>query len=265
LIYVAGQASSYVLSYTTGKLVGSIDSGGQAACSDKNGNVFLTGGDEVLEYSHGGTTPVATLELPGESPESVGCASDPISGNLAVTFGTTDDDQNVAIFPDGQGTPTVYQSGINSQFSGYDDEGNLFVDGFNQRSVGLAELPNGSGSFNVITIDQSIGGDPWSIQWDGQYITIEGITQKTFQLSRLQISGSTATIVGTTKSSRALSKARGSWIFGKKVLVPFGKHGEIGFWDYPHGGKAERLLSKKNFGQGVGFFYGLTVSVGPTR
>jgi hypothetical protein len=268
LIYVAAQVNSYVISYRTGKLLGTIDGGAEGACSDSEGNVFLTGGAGVLEYRHGGTTPVATLNLPGNDPESGGCASDPVSGNLAVTFstfGSGGSDENVAIFPDGQGTPTVYQSGIDAGFCGYDNQGNLFVDGYGGALIDLAELPSGSGSFEIISINQSIGGNPWSIQWDGKYMTVEGISEKSVQLSRLQISGTTATIVSTTKFSRTMSKARASWITGSTVLVPFGNIHGIGFWKYPNGGKAERVFSKKVFGRKLNFFNGLTVSVAANR
>ena len=53
-------------------------------CSDTQGNVWVTYGNSLLEYTHAGTVPIAQVYLPsGYGAES--CAVDPSSGNLAVT------------------------------------------------------------------------------------------------------------------------------------------------------------------------------------
>jgi DNA-binding beta-propeller fold protein YncE len=90
LLYISVGRAQYgelrVFSYRTGKRVGSI-AGLDAPfglCADKSGNVFVAnfGAQNVLEYAHGGASPIATLTDPGASPEA--CASDPNTGNLAV-------------------------------------------------------------------------------------------------------------------------------------------------------------------------------------
>src|SRR5579875_97950 len=75
----------FVLSYQTGKLVGTIAGLSQpmGVCSDREGDVYVTDGDQILEYAHGGTQALGTLSDPGASADS--CAVDPVSGNLAVT------------------------------------------------------------------------------------------------------------------------------------------------------------------------------------
>src|ERR1700688_4758776 len=85
LIYATGGCGgTCILSYPQGKLVGSFSTFGGGVCSDAQGNVFLTHNGTVYEFAHGGTTPIATLSLPGNS--AVGCSVDPVTGNLAVVF-----------------------------------------------------------------------------------------------------------------------------------------------------------------------------------
>jgi hypothetical protein len=64
-------------------------------CSNRTGDVFVPNNTEVFEYAHGGTSPIATLSLPGNS--GAACSIDPSTGNLAVVFSGSDAD--VAIFP----------------------------------------------------------------------------------------------------------------------------------------------------------------------
>lgn len=269
LIYVASGPTA-VLSYSTGKLVGTIAAGYEGVCSDRSGNVFFVGANNaVVEYSHGGTTPVATLYLPGSSPSAIGCASDPITGNLAVTyytFGSQGSGENVAVFPDAQGTPTVYQSGIGEDFCTYDDKGNLFVDGILSDVARVAELPSGGSSFTVFTIDKGVGGDPWSIVWDGKYLSVEGVLEHSVTFSRIEINGSTATVVGVVRIRGKIQHITASWLFGNVLLIPFAhsSSGKIGFWKYPKGGKAIEIFTQKTFGQELQFPQGLAVSVAPS-
>ena len=87
LIYVAAAGKSYVLTYPQGKLVGTIDYGAADACSDSAGNVFLTVDQGVDEFSHGATSPSATLSVPGTS---WGCAHADIVTTLRTYAMATD-------------------------------------------------------------------------------------------------------------------------------------------------------------------------------
>jgi DNA-binding beta-propeller fold protein YncE len=77
-------------------------------CVDKTGDVFVAefGGNAgtaaILEYAHGGTSPIATLSDPGYHPES--CSIDPTTGNLAVT----NDDGPLGIYTGAKGDPAYY-------------------------------------------------------------------------------------------------------------------------------------------------------------
>jgi hypothetical protein len=194
LIYATGGClGTCVLSYPGGKLVGALDAGdgyeNSGDCADSDGNVFIANDDEVFEFVHGGTTPVATLSLPGT--DAIGCSVDSTTGNLAVVFSGSG--KNVAIFPDATGTPALYDSEIDSSYCGYDNSGNLFVDGLgNENAFSIAELTNGGSGFSPISVSQSVGW-PGQVQWDGNYITYEGLSNSNVAVSRLQISGSVAT------------------------------------------------------------------------
>jgi hypothetical protein len=268
LIYVASDPPA-VLSYNTGKLVGTVDAGGEGVCSDTAGDVFFVGSG-VVEYSHGGTVPIATLNLPGYAPSASGCASDPTTGNLAVTyytFGTAGSGENVAVFADAQGTPTVYQSGIDSQSCTYDNEGNLFADGYLGNGVGIAELPNGGSAFTAFPLEQQIGGNPRSILWDGKYLSVEGIAHSSVTFSRIKIVGSTATIVGTVRFRGKMVHTAAAWLFGKVLLIPYAASNvtRIGLWRYPKGGKPIQVFTHKDIGERLSYAEGLTVSVAPSR
>ncbi len=84
LIYATGGCSgTCVLSYPGGILVGALSGySGNADCSDRSGNVFISENTQVVEFAHGGTTPIAAFILP-YSP-AVGCSIDSETGNLAV-------------------------------------------------------------------------------------------------------------------------------------------------------------------------------------
>ncbi len=271
LIYVASEPTA-VLSYNTGKLVGTIAAGYDGVCSDAAGNVFFVGpNSSVVEYSHGGTTPIATLYLPGKYPSAVGCASDPTTGNLAVTYDTEyqgGSAENVAVFKDAGGTPTVYQSGIYSQFCTYDDQGNLFADGYVGRSeVGLAELPSGGSSFSDFSLDQGTGGSPWAIFWDGKYLSVEGVSTRSVVFSRVEVVGSIAKVVRTIHIAGNLRHVSASWFVADELLIPYGPlgHGRIGFWRYPTGGKATHTFTQRDFGEQLYYPQGIAISIAASQ
>ncbi|MBV9717808.1 MAG: hypothetical protein JOZ77_00695 [Candidatus Eremiobacteraeota bacterium] len=264
LIYVVGGCGgSCVLSYPKGKLVGTIEGYHgvfSAACSDAIGNVFISNNAAVVEFAHAGTTPIATFSLPGDNAE--GCSVDRTTGSLAVVFGITE----VAIFTPSSGAPAIYNSTLEANYCGYDDAGNLFVDGSNGQAPGLAELPKGGQTFLKLSISQSVGV-AGQVQWDGSHITYEsGGRSNNNKISQLQISGSMATVVGTTSLQGIRRNALQSWIYEGTVVVPYGNHGpyakNVGIWQYPNGGRPTRRITKfGNFSKKTIGFFGATVSV----
>ncbi|MGA8099265.1 MAG: hypothetical protein WB810_11480, partial [Candidatus Cybelea sp.] len=92
LLYVTGGCGgACVLSYPRGELVGQLNVGEGAnsgVCTDARGDVYISNSTSVVEYTHGGTIPVATFNVPGN--DAAGCSVDPTSGNLAVAFTGTE-------------------------------------------------------------------------------------------------------------------------------------------------------------------------------
>ena len=85
LLYATGGCLGIcVFSYPRGKIIGSLATIGQSVCADGSGNVFITQNQHVIEYAHGGTSPIATLTLPGL--DGWGCSVDPTTGNLGSFF-----------------------------------------------------------------------------------------------------------------------------------------------------------------------------------
>ena len=243
LLYAGGNRESYVLSYSDGTLVGTIDRPSFGVCSDSNGNVYMTGVGSVAEFAYGQTTPFATANVPGTA---YSCSVDPTTGDLAVvvfcTSGCTDE---VAIFPSLASPPQFYQTSALTQmlFCGYDAGGNLFVDGYAKQHFGLVELPAGGSTFSPISVSQSINV-PGQVQWVDQYLTVEDAYNPV--IYRFSISGSAATTVGRTQLYSIGRRAGQSWIGQGMVVVPTGRNSKrataLGAWLYPHGGKRLNVI-----------------------
>jgi hypothetical protein len=259
LLYVTGSLAggsnnTYVFSYPDGRLVGELGAGGTAICSNAHGDVFVSdqNTNEVLEYAHGAPGPKQTLYLPGGPTDYVwSCSVDALTGNLAVVFGCDNPcASGVAVFEDAKGSPTTYtySDGTTNTFCGYDNEGNLFVDTFSKSE--LLELPKGGSG--LISLELSgLSGFPWQVQWDGGHIAIED-HDKPGSIYRIAISGSSATVVGTTRIEGITGEARASWIQDDHIVIPFnlhvGKgHYSIGIWKYPAGGTVTRILARDVF------------------
>lgn len=265
LIYGAADGSTYVLSYPQGKVVGAINEGGADVCSDSSGNVYLTVDSRVDEFSHGATAPSASFNLPNIT---VGCAVDPVTGNLAVTY-FGDSRGNVAIFPSGSSNAMYFRTSVDAASCGYDNVGNLFVEGFGQGGIpGLTELQKNTQAFETLTITPRIQGSFERVQWDGSYIALQSHIQmrklpQTVTLNRLSASGSTATVVSSTSINGIKKSVFLSWIKNNQVIIPYGMDGRatpnIDYWKYPAGGAPRRTL-KAPGGHGV-IFNAVTVSV----
>ena len=206
------------------------------------------------------------MSLPNDT--GISCSVDPVTGNLAVTLLN---DLGVAIFKSASGNATVYQTDEPTDYCGYDNSGNLFVDGLTgTHELWLAKLSVNGNGFTDINIDQSITFNPGQVQWDGTYLTLEvGIGTKkeakgVFAIYRLQIDGSSAHVVNSTTFKDVKNGVRTSWIEGDTILAPLGKHGAVpnlGLWPYPRGGKPHEIV--KNAAGSTANFTGVTVSVAP--
>jgi hypothetical protein len=94
---------------------------------------------------------------------------------------------------------------------------------------------------------------PGQVQWDGKHIAIGDAGISPAKIYRFAIRGSTAKEVGATTLDGTHS-VRQSWIAGSTVVGPdFAKN--VGFWNYPGGGSATKLLKRVHG-------YGAALSVG---
>ena len=268
LLYVSDLLAQVVDIYTYGhgyKLVGELTGffNPEGLCVDKKGNVYVTndtseGVYQITEYAHASTSPIRTLNDPDG--RANGCSVDPTTGNLAVAdfWGPSEIIGNVAVYPKASGTPTSYSNPniYYDYYCGYDDKGNLFVDGETEGSVfGLGELVKGGSTLNFINIDQTIYL-PGGVQWDGKYLAVgdqvavkHNFTSTIYQFS---IKGSEATTVNTMVLSGSSQVAQ-FWIprihngakrhYGDRLIGPNQDGKDTLFWDYPTGGSPTNTIS----------------------
>ncbi|MGP8101148.1 MAG: YncE family protein [Candidatus Cybelea sp.] len=255
LLYVSSALTDdvYVYSYSNQKLVGTLTGFKQpyGLCAGKTGDVWIVddGAQQIVEYKHGGTSPIATLSDSGEYPE--GCSVDPATGNLAVrNFYSTSGNGSVSIYAHASGEPQTYSdpSIANFRFCGYDDKGNLFADGANNSSeFAFAELRKGGSGLTGITMQQKIEW-PGGVQWDGKYVAV-GDTDADI-IYRTDGAG------GKVKGSATLGNSdyvNQFWIAGKTVVAPSqdGNAG-VGIYAYPAGGAPSKTISvEEPFGAAV--------------
>jgi len=252
LLYIAtaGNNDVEVYSYPKAKLVGTLTNLNwpEGECVDKDGNIWITnfgisGAGDVVEYAHGGTTPVATLSDPYQHP--LGCSVDPTTGDLAVTstYGTSSPGQgDVAIYKKARGTPKTYtdQEIFYYYFCGFDSSGNLFIDGISSGSaVEFAELSKSSKTFTNLTLNKSIA-HPGGVQWDGKYVAFGD--QWNPIIYEFAISGSNGEEVSSTPLDGASGVAQ-FFIDDNTVIGPNVSNDLVGFWRYPAGGTATKTLT----------------------
>lgn len=265
LLYVTSYAESAVKTYDWSDLKREQTLKGftneDGLCSDAKGNVFVanTNADDILEYAHGGTAPIATLaDLPGYFPNS--CAVDPVSGDLAVTnlayYGTSGSHTaNLVIFKHATGQPKAYViSTIYTYYMcGYDDRGNLVVDGIVPHGpAAFAILQHDAQKLQVLTLDRSpsaAGG----VQWDGKHWAI-GDAYST--IDQFDISGTKGTKVGTTTLQEGATVFE-FFISGGRVIAPEHDTGKVQIFRYPAGGAAVATI------RGLNEPFGATISRAP--
>ncbi len=258
LLYISDSAPNgknvvYVYSYPRRKLKGTLTGFNEPSgqCVDKAGDVFIAnfGDSNILEYAHGGTTPIKTLSDTGYYP--LGCSVDPTTGNLAVTnrLSTSFTTGDVAIYPKASGSPTSYtaQNFYYYEFCGYDNSGDLFIDGTTKGSaLEYAELPSGGSAFSSLTLSQSIGF-PGGVQWDSGHLAIGD--QNAAVIYEFSISGSQGVEVGSTPLTGSKDVIQ-FWIQGKRVIGPDAGLAQVEFYKYPAGGSPTKVIT--GFGEPVG-------------
>ena len=266
LLYISDAKSAEVYVYRlrdlklSGTLAGFSYPGGE--CSDGRGNVWITDASRIVEYAHGGTSPISVLSDPNVY--AVSCSVDPSSGNLAVTnlFTVGSGQGSVAIYKGASGSPAIYEdsSMYYVYFCGYSSTGELYVDGMSSAGAFLfAELPKGSSRFTNITLNVPIAF-PGSIQWDGHHVTTTPQAPTDNAIYRLKISGSTGSVIGKTRLRPSSCAPVQTWIAGARIASscpdPSGDS-TVDLWKYPNGGRPTQS------GPGSSEPAGTTISVVP--
>lgn len=253
LLYVSDYQNDavFVFSFPDGELKGTLSAfaGPFGECTDRAGNVFITNAKppEILEFAHGGTSPIATIKDSGQYPYA--CSVDPTTGNLAVTneYARNSSPGSVAIYANARGTPRLYRDSnfYYMFFCGYDNAGNLFVDGQPAPSGGFAfaELPRGHARFRNVSLNTGIGF-PGGVQWDGKYIAVGD--QINSAIDRFTIVGKTGIEAGSTHLNESKQIVQ-FWKQGAYVVGPDAIYFRVGIWSYPAGGDPIKFLSN-NFG-----------------
>ncbi len=235
--YVINNYSSYASIFDYPKSVqqiGSIYNVGGQGCT----NVLYGYGKDIIWIVAGSTqineyrvpqTPVKTLSVAFSFPTS--CAMDP-SGDLAV--GNYDGGE-VAIFKNASGSPKVYTTPMDEEFfDGYDNQGNLFADGFtgDRSGFALAELPKGGTKFVTIKTSNTVQF-PGSVQWDGTYLTVfDQNANATYQYT---VSGTTATLKGTVQFKGSSDCAQ-TWMVHGLIYCGDAVNDDGEVFKYPAGG-----------------------------
>ncbi len=275
LLYVSDFVDNavFVVSYPEGVVDGVLPGFNHPSglCSDGKGNVFVANASQlnVLEYAHGGTTPIQTLQDGIGVP--IGCAIDPKTGNLAVAnyYGFQGKRQpapgTILIYAHATGVPRRYTDPQLYYYfpPTYDERGNLFVQGATGMLVSrLAELRYRYAVFTDLKSNQPVSF-PGAVAWDGKYLAVGNQAENgAFVIYDMKVSGSKATRERSLvfdKSCSAIDVFQ-FWLNTTKgkdatrVIGPNEDCGSVEFWKYPHGGSPTKTLT------GFGEPFGVTLS-----
>jgi hypothetical protein len=180
---------------------------------------------------------ILTHETLRDARKPMGCAVDPVNGDLAVSnYG----DASIGIYrPQGKGfakLPKLYADAAMShfEFCGYDPKGNLFVDGVDRNGrFALAEFTSAN-QWGTIRLNRTIVA-PGGVQWDGQHLAIGDAGIAPSVILQFSIAGHTGTKVGATVLNRTVS-VKQFYIDRDRVIGPDEKGNSVGVWAYPQGG-----------------------------
>jgi hypothetical protein len=223
--------------------VGTINNVGGQGCTNvlygygKETFWILAGSDQITEYDVRKNTPLKTLSDSIGQPSS--CAMD-TSGDLAVGILDGSGGGDVIIFQNATGTGTVYTTPLFAEyFCGYDNQGNLFADGFGNAGFTLVELPKGSSTFKTITTSNTVSF-PGSVQWDGTYLTVTDQSDPSL-MYHYTVSGTTATLQSTVSLTGSSDCAQ-TWIATGVVYCGDAGNGDGEVFNYPAGGSPIAVL-----------------------
>lgn len=265
LLYVANYTGAAFFTFPGGKQVGQISGIGHPlnACSDTSGNVWFTSyfhfhKHRLYEFAHGGTKPIATIDVP-KSKNAAACAVNPVNGDLAALNNySVSNSGSILIWPGARsGTPEEYSVFFEPTACAYDKRGNLLVTGWSDSDgYFFAELKSGATKATDISVKPHTflaGG----LQWDGKYFAVSEEQHGGPVIYRLRVSGSTGKVVQTIDIKPVPLQTTFAVEDGT-IVAPTRSHDLrlLGLWGYPLGGKPEKTFP------GLTRPLGLTISIG---
>jgi hypothetical protein len=222
--------------------IGTISGTGQGECTNvlygtgkKTFWVTNSSSEAVEEFDVGGRNPIKTLTTSAGEP--VGCAIDPATGDLVATI---IENGQVVLWKNASGTGTVTQTPLTEAFfAAYDNNGNLFVDGFNSNDAfGFVELPKGTSTWETLSTSNSVEF-PGNVQFDGTYVTVND--QEAHDIFGYTCSGTNCTLEQTVALVGS-SDCNQTWIAKGYVICPDAGNEEAEIFKYPAGGSAIAVL-----------------------
>ncbi|MGB8964715.1 MAG: hypothetical protein WCB99_03645, partial [Candidatus Cybelea sp.] len=199
---------------------------------------IVAGSDQITEYKVP-QTPIKTLSVSdGSMPSS--CAMD-TNGDLAVGILDGLSTGDIDLYKNATGSGTLIPTPLDAEFfDGYDNQGNLFADGFTSSgNFGLVELPKGSNKAETITTSNTVEF-PGSVQWDGKFMTV--FDQDTNKMYQYTISGTKATLQGTISFEESSDCAQ-TWIAKGVVYCGDAGNDNGAVFSYPAGGTPLAVFS----------------------
>jgi len=221
------------------KQIGTINGLGGQGCTNVlygygKKTFWNVGGQDQIEEFRVPQKLLKTLSVNYFFPSS--CAMN-TSGDLAVgiLYASGAGGGDVVIFKNASGSGKAYTTPLDEEFfDGYDNQGNLFADGFTGSRTGFAlvELPKGSTKFVTIKTSNAVQF-PGSVQWDGTYVTVfDQISNAMYQYT---VSGTLATLKGTVQFTGSSDCAQ-TWIVKGLVYCGDAGNGNGEVFNYPAGG-----------------------------
>ena len=258
LLFISDDSSEdvYIFTMPAMQLKGTLTgfNGPQGMCSDKQGNIWVvnTGTAQGLKYSRTGHL-LGSVADPSGTP--VGCAVDPINGDLALseTLGSSGAG-GIEIYHNGSGSPTRYNNPSQYEyfFPTYDTDGNLYVDGLSYPTdaVMISELPSGKHRMRTVNYSGGTIRFPGGVNWDRvkrQLVVNDQECNGAYAscVYQLTVSAFNAKIVGSTPLNNFDGTACD---VDQGTIAPFGKYfagpcityaytvSSVDRWAYPSGG-----------------------------
>jgi len=273
LLYVSKLKNVFIYALPSAKVVGNLIGFDYATglCTDQSGDVWVTGSrkSQISEFAHAGTKPIARVS---DDNEPIGCAVDPLSGDLAVANYA----DNVSVYQHASGNPAIYTAPdfYNMQFCSYDGSGNLYIDGYRGTHQGFEPtamlwLSYGSTRLQRFKLEgrrhkglQSAGG----LQWDGKSLVVGyggKYRDELYRFSGVGRFGKVTKKITLTASDGGDIPGYAAFLLYKSNIigtyddVDLGHH--IAWWPYPGGGAAVKEFTVR----GKFFPAGLALSVSP--